>query len=187
VSRLPTVSAPLIKEIANTAFAKEPQQSETFTDLDIRPMARSVLASLGSASQDYSSQAFEEISWRDSMGTGAAQIAAATGHPQVLPKIEKTMDELLASYPSNDALPYPALIRMRELSWALYLGGEDAKNHTTPIKNMMRRKIIFAASPTFIADVSPSELCGMLAKIEGPEALRPFDYCAKTKAGTSTQ
>lgn len=103
---------------------------------DMRPLARSVLASFGSRAQEYSELAFEQISAYDAMGTSAAQIAAATGHPNALPSIQRFMYKILETEKPINRLERK---RFYELAYALLIADETAVDYTAAIHEFMTR------------------------------------------------
>src|SRR5262249_38953438 len=81
ISKFPRQNEYIVDAVANSAFNEKAQESEIFKNQDIRPFARAVLAGFGKQASKYSAAAYDKMSSGDSLGTGAAQVAAATGHP----------------------------------------------------------------------------------------------------------
>lgn len=179
--RLPKLNPHIIHAIGRTAFNEYPQQSEHFRDRDMRPYARTVLAGTGQRAADFSATAFQQMSTADSLGTGAAQVAAATGHPDALPRIKKMMEDLLSSVPTGKAVPRSVRNRLYELSYAIYFSGEGAKDHTAPIKAIMTRTVQSWAPPFGMVELKPKRMCRLLERIEGPGSIQGYDFCLDSK------
>lgn len=176
-AKFPKPSQYVVDAIANSAFEKTPQQSEIFTNKDIRPMARSVLAGFGDNAVKYSDRAFEEMSADDSMGTGAAQIAVATGHKDALAKVSEMMMKKINTVPENGLISWNDRNRLYELSYAILLAGKEAINYTAPIKALMKRKVQSWAPPFGMLELNPKRMCNILKKIEGEQSIQSYAYC----------
>lgn len=178
IAKLPKPDIELVEIVAASAFNKHPQQSEMFKDLDIRPLARSVLASLGHMAKPYGDKAFELISISDALGTGAAQVAVASGHPMALSVVERLMREKLDSIPLNEAVSLSDRDRLYEMSYALYFGGADARSHLRPLFDLMKRKVQSWAPPFGMVELDPRKMCFVLAAIQGTDAeFLEIPYC----------
>jgi hypothetical protein len=175
--RLPTRSTNVVEAVGKSAFSSQVQESDIFKQRDIRPYARTVLASFGREAQAFQALAYEQMSMEDSMGTGAAQVAAATRHPGALPRIERMMEEALADVPVDGVVPRAVRDRLYELAWAIYFAGDAGKAHTKPIHLMMNRKVQSLAPPFGIVELRPKRLCNILAGIEGAESLKLYAFC----------
>ncbi len=180
-SRLPQINEKIVQAVGRAGFHEHPQQSEFFRQKDIRPYARTVLAGFGKRAEAYSDTAFENMSAADPLGTGAAQIAVATGHPNALPRIQKLMDELLSSVPTDKALPRNSRNRFYELAYAISLAGDEAKTYSAPIKALMDRKVESWAPPFGMIALSPKRMCVLLERIEGPKAIEAYEFCLDPK------
>jgi hypothetical protein len=176
-AKFPVRSSYIVEKIANSAFNKLPQESERFRLRDIRPLARTILAGFGRQAEGYGSMAYEQLSAKDSMGTGAAQVAAAAGYPEALPRIQMLMMDILTSIPREEAILRQTRNRLYELSYAVYFAGEEGKNYTAPIKELMTRKVQSWAPPFGLLDVSPLRMCEVLRRIEGDNSIRGYDFC----------
>lgn len=78
----------IVEAVARTAsrpFAIEREYPET--KRDIRSLARTTLAEFGPAAAPWSETAFRAGSADDALGTSAAQVAVAAGHPQALDRV----------------------------------------------------------------------------------------------------
>ena len=94
----------VIKQIAESASNDQAQPSEFQHGVDIRPYARTVLASFGSRASPYRDLALRQISSKDGFGTGAAQVLAATD-PAALPRVVELFKSTLSTVPSGSAIP----------------------------------------------------------------------------------
>jgi hypothetical protein len=176
-ARLPKRNPNIVKAVGQSAFNNTPQESDLFRSRDIRPYARTVLAAFGKEATDFSAIAYQQMSAADSLGTGAAQVAAASGHPDALPRIRKMMEDLIASVPADKALPYAVRNRLYELSYAIYFSGEGAKEYAAPIKAIMTRTVQSWAPPFGMVEIRPKRMCRLLEHIEGPAAIQGYDFC----------
>lgn len=180
-SKLPNPNGLIINAVGSSAFNPGRQESETFRLEDIRPTARMVLATFGKEAAAFSDHAYKEMSAVDSLGTGAAQVAAATGHPGALDRIKSMMEMLLSSVPPEKPVPHEMKFRLYELSYALFFAGPEAKSYLAPIKELMRRKVQSWAPPFGMLELSPTRLCDLVARIEGDEALKAYPFCIDPK------
>jgi hypothetical protein len=181
VAKFPHRSEYIVDAVANSAFNEAPQESEFFKNQDIRPLARTVLAGFGKQALKYAAVAYDKMSPDDSLGTGAAQVAAATGYPGALDRIQKMMDDILSSVPDNRAVPWDARNRLYELAYAIYRGGDDAKQHTAPIRSLMKRKVESRAPPFGMVELSPGRMCDVLQRIEGAASSEEYQFCRDDK------
>lgn len=178
IARLPHPNESLIKVVAGSAFSDAPQASDLFPARDLRPLARATLAGFGLGARPYADRAFAQISIADAMGTGAAQVAVAGNHLQALETVERLMNETLAKLPRDRAVPHDTRDRLYEMAYALSFGGEDAKQHIAPLRNLMARKIQSWAPPFGMVDLHPRRMCQVLANITGrPTSDLEFKYC----------
>jgi len=183
IARLPEIEEELAGIVAASAFNDQRQDSGIFPYLDIRPMARSTLAGLGSHSKPYANLAFEQISIDDAMGTGAAQIAVAGGHPQALQIVERLMAETLVVLPKDKPVPWHIRNRLYEMAHALAFGGDAAKQYLAPLHDLMKRTVQSAAPPFGMGELPPRKMCPVLAKILGLPVLKlEYRYCADKDA-----
>jgi hypothetical protein len=177
-SKLPDRSWYVIEAVAASAFNPNVQPSDVFNFRDIRPYARTVLASFGPSVSKFGQLAYDQISSATSMGTGAAQVAAAGAHPQALARIEKLMEEALASVPVDQAIPREMRNRLYELSWAIYFAGDAGKKHTKSMHKVMRRQVQSWAPPFGMVNLPPKRLCALLIKIEGEKSVQDYGFCS---------
>jgi hypothetical protein len=177
IVRLPSPSAGLVRKVAESAFSDTRQESDVFRR-DLRPLARATLASIEGAATAYADRAFLEITIEDSMGTGAAQIAVAGGHPQALQKVEQLMDELLAGSPPDEPIPWGKRNRLYEMAQALAYGGQAAQEHVLPLKELMNREVESNATIFGMVALPPRRMCQLLEHIlRIPTAASEYKYC----------
>jgi hypothetical protein len=179
--RLPTRSPYIVEAIGKSAFDPNIQPSDTFGRRDIRPFARTVLASFGEESKAFRNIAYGQMSINNSLGTGAAQVAAATGHPYALQRIEQMMEEALSAVPADKPIGRSKKNRLYELSWALAFSGAEGRKHTRPIHKMMQRNVESWAPPFGMLSLQPKSLCAILERIEGKDSTKASEFCADEK------
>lgn len=183
IAKLPNPSEAIAKAVAASAFNDSIQQSEgpRLPLLDIRPIARATLAGLGPLTQPYASKAFDQISIDDAMGTGAAQIAVAGGHPAALETVARLMADKLASLPRDRVIPRDIRNRLYEMAYALTFGAEKAEAYSAPLKDLMSRKVQSWAPPFGMIELPPRRMCRVLAGITHVSVTDlGFDYCSAT-------
>lgn len=171
----------IIADIAESAFARTPQQSEIFHDEDIRPYARTVLASFGHSSSQYASLAFQQIEADTPMGTGAAQIAAAAGHPNALPKVISLIDGIINNLDIDKPIPLAQRDRLYELAWAIAYSGEAGKAYVSSLNKIMSKRVESLAPPFGIVSAYPKQMCKVIKYIEGQETINKYAYCTNEK------
>jgi hypothetical protein len=130
-SRLPDPNDDIVRAIANSAFNAQPQESQYLARWDIRPLGRAILARhFGSRIREYSQTAYDQISSDNALGTGAAQVAAAAGHPGALDRIANVMDQTIARYPQGGmTMPSERYKRLIELLWSFEVAGPPARDY----------------------------------------------------------
>lgn len=173
----------VVNAVAIVAFSPRPVVDDDGggrIDGDIRPYAMTVLAGFGRESARYAAEAFERISSEDSLGTGAAQVAAAGGQQGALSRIESLMNKLLATVPDDKAIPLATRDRLYELSWAIAFSGESAKDHDAPVIRLMGRQVQSSAPPFGVVSLYPKRMCEVMSQIYGDSERvnRDFSYCA---------
>lgn len=183
--RLPDPSTHIVEVVGGVAFedSPHPNQEQYLPADDLRPLARTVLASYGQKALAFRDRAFEEMSGADPMGTGAAQIAAATGHPKALSRVQSLMEEILAATPADQSFGLEQRSRLYELAYAMYFAGPAAQPYTAPLQQLMKRKVKSRAPPFGLVDLSPKQMCHVLDKIFGSEQspARSYDFCFDKK------
>lgn len=173
----------IIEKIGNSAFNKKRQGSETFTKHDIRPFARTVLAKFGKDALLFSDEAFNQISSDSALGTGAAQVAAAVGHPEALQKINKMMISELRKIPNDQAIPWHTRNRLYELAYAIYFSKTKDEKYINTIRELMTRQVQSWAPPFGLIEMYPKRMCKLLAKIQGSNlnSVSEYHYCGDDK------
>lgn len=169
----------VVEAVALSAFAEHPQISDLLND-DIRPVARSVLAGFGERAAAYSEIAFEQMSSQDALGTGAAQIAAATGHPESLQRIQQLMDAMLRKLSESQAVPWHTKHRLYELAYALALAGSKSRPFIAPLEKLMAREVESHALQFGMVSLPPKQMCEIIDRIE-PGMSSKYDYCSNPK------
>ncbi|KSB87578.1 hypothetical protein AS593_19455 [Caulobacter vibrioides] len=160
----------IVQAVARSAFS----DSEIPADLprtDIRPYARLVLAQMGSAEvQPWKARALAQMSAKDQMGTGAAQVAAASGDPAALARVEALMNGLLAGVPNNKPVPRDTRDRLYELAFGLGMVGEIAQPYAAPVEALLSRQVESWAPPFGMIERDPVTLCLAARRIGGKVA-----------------
>lgn len=159
----------IVQSIARTAFADHLVPSDILRT-DLRPYARLVLAEFGPAARPYGRQAFAQISARDSMGTGAAQIAVAAGQPEALDRVRQLMNGLLAQTPPDKPIPRLTRNRLYELAFALGMAGPAAEPYSGPLLQLLDRQVQSFAPPFGLLDLPPTRMCPVAKHIGGAVA-----------------
>lgn len=175
--QLPNASDLVVEQVGRVAFNSSKQHSGIFPGQDIRPFARSALAKFGTRSSAFSDIAASEMHSRTSLGTGAAQVAAATGHSAAVPWIAAEMYRILGSVPSGVAIPLDKRDRLLELAWAVYFAGDAGRQSVTAIHRVMAGKVESRVPPFGIVEIRPKRFCRVLELIEGRPALEAYRYC----------
>lgn len=173
----------VITSVAASAWLA-PAKPTRMPRVDLRPVARTVLAGFGrTAAAPYAERAFREMSGDDSLGTGAAQIAAAAGYPGALSRIEFMMTELLRTTPADAPVPYIAKHHFYELAYALYYAGSDGLAHLAPVRQIMKRSVITLAVEFGHIPTQPRQMCALLDLMEGKDKseAHQYDYCRDTQ------
>jgi len=179
IAKLPNPGEDLTKVVAESAFNGSFQQSELFPTHDIRPLARATLASLGLLARPYAEQAFAQISIDDPMGTGAAQVAVAGGHPNALQSVERLMDQQLAGLPKGKAIPWHVRNRLYEMAYALVFAGPQARDHVAPLRELMSRKVQSWAPPFGMVELPPRRMCDVFVRITQQPVNQPeLGFCS---------
>ena len=167
----------IVFDVAQLAFATTPQQINTFVLEDIRPIARSVLGSYGRAASKYADLAFEQIEADTPMGTGAAQVATAGGHPQALQKVVALINELLNSVSPEKTISVYKRNRLYELAWAIAYAGDSGKPYIGEIHKIMNRRVESLAPPLGALVSHPKQLCKIFKYLRDEEGLNRYEYC----------
>jgi hypothetical protein len=177
VSKIVNPPEVLINDIARVAFSEMPWQSNIFVDLDIRPLARAILATLGHQTKRFADQAFTLMDRRTASGTGASQIAVAAGHPLALEKTLRLIDDALVDIPAGQSIPWHTRNRLYELVLALTYSSEKTPDRVAAIEKIMLKKVQSNATMLGMVDLSPKKMCAMMPKISPNYDLKKFSYC----------
>lgn len=166
----------IVDSIAKVAFQEHPHREK---GKDLRPTARTVLASYGTYSSQYADEAYRIMSSDDSLGTSAAQIVAATNYKDSLSKVESMMNELLAKTSEEQTISWRDRRTFYELAYAIYFSGSVGVQHTATIKEFMHRKVESNATMFGYVSLYPKGMCKILAGIHGHEqdVLASYEYC----------
>jgi hypothetical protein len=173
-SKISNPSNYIIKTVARVAFSPQIQLDN---GKDMRPIARSILASFGTKAKEYGDISFKEMSANDPLGTGAAQIAAATRYPKALSRIQELMYEILET---SEPINREERMRFYELAYAYLADKEAAEKYTAPIHDFMARDFAAWILP-------PKDMCRVLLKIHDMDTsvISTFDYCINGKSKES--
>ncbi len=171
----------LVQQVAMVAFNTQPEGGEMgfIPPHDIRPLALSALAASGPEALPWRDQAMNQTNADSALGTGAAQVAVAAGHPEALRRVADLMEVILKAVPEDAAIPEGPMTRLEELAYAISLGGDDARRHVGLIKRAMQHKVRGASMHYGILEVDPVAFCYVLWRIEGKQspAAGEFKYC----------
>ncbi|MCG2592458.1 hypothetical protein LZ009_06640 [Ramlibacter sp. XY19] len=181
-AQLPNPSDFVIGQIGKAAFNDSTQFSETFRAQDIRPLARSTLATFGVRAAPFREIALRQMSGDTPLGTGAAQVAAATQAPEARGKVLELFRAKLASVPASAAIPLDQRDRLLELAWAIYLSGDPDHSGRAAIHELMTRKVESRAPPFGVVEISPKRFCLVLERLGGQAAVARHQYCLDPKA-----
>ncbi len=125
----------------------------------------------------------KQMSANDSLGTSAAQIAAAASHPLALDRIERMMADTLSALPKDSIVPWKTKRRLYELAYAFALVGERGKLHLAPLRQLMTMKVQSWAPPFGMIENPPKRICDLLTYIVGASSAddQAYPYCADDK------
>lgn len=172
----------IVDQVAKVAFYDSIQGGEYIRQRqDIRPLALTVLAGFGGKAIAYQDLAVRNMNSQTPLGTGAAQVAVATGAPDALVRVTKLFNAELDKTPSTKPIPYETSNRLLELAWAIYLAGPTARNYVQEIHKVMNRKVESPAPPFGMVSADPYQFCYVLENIEGEEAIQQYDFCGAQK------
>lgn len=158
----------IVQDVANAAFVGRPIEEPPFAD--IRPVARSVLASFGVAAKPWRQQALSAMNDQDALGTSAAQVAGASGDPEAVDRVGALFRKALRSAPTGEAVPVEKGERLVELSYALGVAGPQARNHVSALVEFLNRDVE-KGSHFGTLELPPKEVCRALQAIGGAEAM----------------
>ena len=178
-ARFPDPPPHIVDAIAAVAFSDTPHpgREQYGPNPDLRPVARVILAGYGKQAARYLPVARGQVSAKDSLGTGAAQVSAAVGDASDLARIESLMADALARIPVERTLKIEERDRLYELAYALAIAKERARPHVAPIKDLMRRKVGSNATFFGVVELQPKQMCLVLEAIEGASSVKGYGYC----------
>lgn len=160
----------IVEAVARTAFHAFPIETKyPEARKDIRSFARTTLAGFGEAAAPWAERAFQAISAEDALGTSAAQVAVAGGHPQALERVHDLLMDALEARP-DDPIPRGIRDRLYELAYAM--GGRRAWEYAGPIHRLLGRKVESWAPPFGMIELPPRRMCRVLEYIGGQQARR---------------
>ncbi len=158
----------IVQDVASAAFLNMPIEEGPF--FDIRPKARSVLASFGTAAGPWREQALSSMNSDDSLGTSAAQVAAASGDSEAIDQVAALFRETLDREPTNGAVPVAKGERLVELAYALGAAGPQARSHVPTLIRFLNRDVEYG-SHFGILELPPKGVCRVLEAIGGQDAI----------------
>lgn len=167
--RLGPRAQPIIDDVAKAAFAPTPLADGAFSD--IRPMARSILASYGVAASPWREQALKAMTATDALGTSAAQVAGASRDPEAVNAVADLLRRSLVEYPTGP-IPNERAKRLVELAYAIGAAGEAGRPHLDLLSDLLERDVESFAPPFGMIERAPSEVCWAIDMVTGPEADR---------------
>lgn len=157
----------IVQAVGRHAFADRPIEEGIFEDT--RPLARSVLASFGTAASPWRDQAMAEMSADDALGTSAAQVAAASGDADAIRQVAALLRKATNAEPEGEAIRIEAVPRITELAFALGAAREQARPYAPMLIRLLNRD--FTIGSHFGAlELAPTSMCRVLAAIGGSEA-----------------
>lgn len=153
----------IVGMLERIAFAPKPMENETSTD--IRPRARSILASLGAdLASKWKDRAMREMGSDDALGTGAAQIAAASAESDAVAAVAKLLEDELPPDPGT-VLRLPENQRTIELAYALGAAREAATPYLPLLQRLMTMKVEVNTQTVGRVEVTPLEVCRAYSRI----------------------
>ena len=157
----------IIEDVARVAFAPEPIND--IASSDIRPEARSVLASFGQRAAQWRVQALKLTNAKDSLGTSAAQVAAASGDTQAVNVVADLIRvELMQT--QGKAIPRKRAKLIVELAYAIGAAGEMGRPYAALLIEILNRDVESFAPPFGVIARPPTEICRALKRVGGADA-----------------
>lgn len=153
----------IVSMLEQIAFAPKPIENGTSTD--IRPRARSILASFGAdIAGKWKDRAIREMGSVDALGTGAAQIAAASAEADAVAAVAKLLEDQLPPDPRT-VLRLPENQRIIELAYALGAAREAATPYLPLLQRLMTMKVEVNTQTVGRVEVTPLEVCRAFLRI----------------------
>lgn len=162
----------IVRDVAGAAFLNRSIEEGPFSD--IRPKARSVLASFGVAAAPWKEEALSSMNAKDAMGTSAAQVAGASGDPEAVNLVAALFRETLDNVPTEGAIPAEPGERLVELSFALGVAGSRARSHAALLVEFLNRDVLKGSHFGMLA-LPPDDVCRVLQVIGGPTAMQAVE------------
>jgi hypothetical protein len=172
----------IVKDVVGIAFASEAVSDPAFTDL--RPEARSILASFGAAARPWKAVALREMGDGNSLATSAAQVAAASGDADAVTAVAGILDRLLKSE-AGHVIPREKARRAVELAYALAAAGDKGRAYVELLRELLGRDIESFALQFGVIERKPNEVCRALELVGGnvagqvlrsPQCKPPLSY-----------
>lgn len=157
----------IVQSVGRHAFADRPIEESIFQDT--RVLARSVLASFGTEARPWLTQAMRQLSAKDSLGTSAAQVAAASGDPKAIRRVADVLRGAVDAEPKGQAISIEAGARITELAFALGAAREHARPYTPMIIELLNRDFTIG-SHFGPLELAPTSMCRVLSAIGGDDA-----------------
>lgn len=157
----------IVQAVGRHAFENRPIAEGVFADT--RPLARSVLASFGTVARPWRDQALAQMSADDSLGTSAAQVAAASGDPEAIRQVADLLQKAVDAEPQDKAIGIKGGLRITELAFALGAAREQARPYAPMVIRLLNRD--FTIGSHFGAlEMAPTSMCRVLSAIGGSDA-----------------
>lgn len=157
----------IVQAVGRHAFENRPIAEGIFADT--RPLARSVLASFGTVARPWRDQALAQMSADDSLGTSAAQVAAASGDPEAIRRVADLLQKAVDAEPKDKAIGIKKGLRITELAFALGAAREQARPYAPMVIRLVNRD--FTIGSHFGAlEMAPTSMCRVLSAIGGSDA-----------------
>jgi hypothetical protein len=143
---------------------------------DSRPLAMQLLADQGRFAWPWRRAAMARMEADSAIGTGAAQVAVASGAEAALPKLSQLMTNKLAesrrvrAYTNGTEVPALAgrdANRLIELGYAMARGGQAAQPYAQPVVAILDQRIARPVPPFGLFATFPTEFCRIARSIGG--------------------
>ena len=157
----------MVDDVARVAFALRPIEDGASTD--IRPEARSILASFGLRAATYKERALKLMNASDSLGTSAAQVAAASQDSIAVSAVADLLRGELKQA-TGKAVPRVQAKRIVELAYAIGAAEEAERPYANLLIAVLNRDVESFAPPFGIIERPPTEICRALKRVGGPNA-----------------
>ena len=157
----------IVEAVSRHAFEDRPIPESAFEDT--RPLARSVLASFGTPARPWRDQALAQMSEDNSLGTSAAQVAAASGDQEAIRQVAALLQKAVDAEPLDKPIGIEGGLRITELAFALGAARERARPYAPMVIGLLNRD--FTIGSHFGAlELAPTSMCRVLSAIGGSDA-----------------